>query len=137
MNYQETPCYCIGIRKVSRNLMSMYDRYLKPVALTVSQFSILYNLQKQGICNVSELAEQTGLERTSLVRMLKPLYRKEFVEDQSGGKGRSRQLCLTDCGRRKLDEAEPYWQQAQKEIEDLIGKEQMIAVLNQLEKLMP
>ena len=132
---KDMPCYCISIRKASRRLMALYDRALEPVQLTISQFAILRNTDRLGKCSLSDLSQKTDLERTSLVRMLRPLEERGLIEDVSGKKERSRILQLTPDGKSLLAQAMPLWQQAQEEIEEKAGRdsiEQVLAVLNRL-----
>jgi DNA-binding MarR family transcriptional regulator len=68
----------------------------------------------------AQLAERLGLERTTLVRNLKFLEDKGWIEPVSGT-GRSVKHRLTPSGRRKLDSAIPLWEKAQREIEAKLG----------------
>ena len=70
------------------------------------------------------------LERTTLVRNLKPLEARGLIVD-AACKGRSRSLTLSEQGQQVFAKARIYWQQAQDELEAFLGQEQ-IAELNHL-----
>ena len=76
-------CYCRNMRRATSAITDIYDEILKPSGLRVNQFAILINLSRLDECSVSELADVLSLERTSLVRALKPLYDKKLIEDVS------------------------------------------------------
>jgi hypothetical protein len=66
-------CYALAARKSDRHLSRLYDSHLAPAGLSVSQFSILGLLKEHGRRKITELADMLIMERTSLVRALKPL----------------------------------------------------------------
>ena len=123
-------CHCIKLRRVANMVTSYYDNAMQHSGLSVNQYSLLRNIQKQGTCSVSALAAHVRLERTTLVRNLKPLLAKGYIEDLSLSGQRNRRLRLTKAGLAVLDIAVPLWERTQHEIEDLIGIPQL-AVLEQ------
>jgi DNA-binding MarR family transcriptional regulator len=127
----EIPCYCFKVRRVARIVTAYYDKFLAPSGLTVNQYSLLVNLEKLGESNVSELANYVGLERTTLVRNIKPLLERGYVQDASRVEARDCRLSVTAIGREVLNVAMPLWEKAQKGIEDKIGAVN-IKVLNEL-----
>jgi DNA-binding MarR family transcriptional regulator len=128
---REIPCYCIKVRRVARIVTAYYDDFLAPSGLTVNQYSLLVNLEKLGESNVSELANYVGLERTTLVRNIKPLLERRYVQDASRVEARDCRLSVTAVGREALSVAMPLWEKAQKGIDDKIGAGNM-KVLNEL-----
>src|SRR5262245_36800244 len=72
-------CYALAARKNARYLSRLYDRWLAPAELSVSQFSILALLDAHGQLKISELADMLTMERTSLIRALKPLQTAGWV----------------------------------------------------------
>ena len=62
------------------------------------------------------LAERLGLERTTLVRNLKILAQKGWIEPVAGN-GRGLRHRLTPTGQALLDAAIPLWRQAQEQLE--------------------
>jgi DNA-binding MarR family transcriptional regulator len=102
----------------------MYNKYLAPVELTVSQYSIISFLRYSDSVSVSALAGALSLDRTTLVRNLKVLEKKELVYDNAV-KGRSRQLALSDKGVHRYETARPLWENAQRDLEGAIGAENL------------
>lgn len=113
---------CFAVRQAARHLSQLYERHLSAAGLTPTQFSILGALGRASSQTMLELAGAMVMERTTLVRALRPLLRDGFVTDTSGEScPRRRQLTLTADGRAKLGEAGVHWQAAQDEFERCFG----------------
>ena len=132
---KKTNCYCINLRRATNAITEQYDRQLEPLNLTVSQFSLLINLSQLGVCSVSDLANYVGLQRTTLVRSLKPLFALNYIKDTAKEGKRKREIQLTSFGKNILEQANPLWQKAQDEIEQKIGKENLNFLLEILSSL--
>jgi DNA-binding MarR family transcriptional regulator len=65
-----------------------------------------------------------GLDRTTLVRNLKPLETQGLVMDVSTA-GRNRQLKLTEDGQKAYKTTSLLWMNAQSEMEQAIGKDRL------------
>lgn len=82
---------------------------------------------------MTELADELMMDRTSLLRALKPLTRDEYVSnDYSGSAVRKARLGLSKLGEKKLAEAEVYWADAQKEWEERVGAKRAKALRKEL-----
>ena len=125
MNNEKNPsnCNCLNLRRTSAAITKIYDEKLAPSGLTVSQYSILKHLKHFDLISVSDLAIKIRLDRTTLVRSLKPLEAALFVIDVSQKGTRNRQLQLSEKGIEKCLEAEYLWNDAQNFIEERLGKE--------------
>lgn len=128
-------CYCVHLRRVANIMTEIYDNYLKPADITLTQYCLLSNLKKMDCCSVSDLADGVGLERTTLVRTLKPLIARGLISDVSEPGTRRRKLHLTEEGSKVVVKAKPLWVQAQSEVERRIGKENAAILLHLSEKL--
>lgn len=128
-------CYCINLRNASGVVAKIYDEYLAPYGITVRQYSMMRNLEYLGEASVTALAERIGLERTSVVRMLRPLTDRGYILDKADSGKRDRRLVLSAAGKKLIEEAIPAWKTAQKEIEDKIGKENVECMMHILEML--
>lgn len=128
-------CYCISLRRASTKLTNIYNRHLKPTGLSVTQYSLLSAIRDLDTCSVTSLADYIGLERTTLVRTLKPVLKRGLVIDLSGDGERDRQIRLSEEGHSLLTEARGYWAQAQDEINQVIGQDQSNQLLDLLHKL--
>lgn len=131
-------CNCLNLRRASAAITKIYDENLAPSGLTVSQYSILLHLKLLGPVSVSDLAIKIRLDRTTLVRSLKPLEATSLIIDVSQKGSRNRQLQLTEKGAEKCIEAEYLWKDAQNVIEQKIGKEnieKLTSLLSMIERL--
>ncbi|MBZ9571084.1 MarR family winged helix-turn-helix transcriptional regulator [Methanobrevibacter sp. TMH8] len=128
-------CYCLDIRKASQNITKMYSEALKPTSLTPTQFGLLKHVESMGPVNVTNLAKQMGLDRTTLVRSLKILENKGFIEDISQNTQRNRRLILTKSGDEVLKKAIILWNSVQKKLEKHLGKNDLQKMLELISKL--
>ena len=70
----------------------IYDHYLVPCHLSVSQLSNLKHMHAMEPVSVSELAAEIRLDRTTLVSNLKPLEQMGLIHDIAQSGTRNRQL---------------------------------------------
>ena len=115
-------CNCFAVRQAARQVTRLYERHLAGAGLTSAQFSILAALGEAGAMTMSELPRALVMDRTTLLRALKPLQRATLL--RSGpGEDDPRQLLysLTSSGERRLKQAMPLWIRAQEEFEAAIG----------------
>ena len=82
--------------------------------LTITQYSLLANIERAGQLSHTVLAEKVGMERTTLRRNLRPLTRAKWVTAGTGKDRRQHLLQLTAAGRRKLVRSLPLWEEAQR-----------------------
>src|SRR5262249_50822513 len=105
-------CYALAARRHARHLSRLYDRWLAPAGLSVSQLSILALLDAHGKLKITELADRLSMERTSLVRALNPLQTAGWVVAERPASGRSFDVKLSGRGHKKLAQAMPLWRSA-------------------------
>ncbi|XXD72692.1 winged helix-turn-helix transcriptional regulator [Pseudomonas sp. D2-30] len=125
-------CHCLAARRHARLLTRLYDRHLAAASLTVSQFSVLALINEHPGIMIAELAEVMVMERTTLVRALKPLQSEGYVASHAEGPRSAIRLSLSAQGRAKFKEAEPHWKAAQLEREDQIGEAAAVQIRNSL-----
>src|ERR1700738_2433558 len=119
------PCACSQVRRLARKLSSLYDTLLSPEDLTITQYSLLVNIERAGQLSHAVLAEKVGMDRTTLTRNLRPLTRAKWVAAATGQDRRQRLLQLTAAGRRKLVRSLPLWEEAQGQFLSQIGSQSM------------
>src|SRR5260370_39277334 len=117
------PCACSQVRRLARKLSSLYDTLLSPEDLTITQYSLLANIERAGQLSHTVLAEKMGMERTTLTRNLRSLTRAKWVVAATGKDRRQHLLQLTAAGRRKLVRTVPLWEEAQRQLFSQIGSE--------------
>ena len=115
-------CNCFAVRQAARHVTKLYESYLAEAHLTSAQFSILGALGEEGAMTMAELASALVMDRTTLLRAMKPLQREDLLKS-SAGKADPRQLVisLSSAGLRRLKEALPLWSKAQEVFESEIG----------------
>lgn len=118
-------CHCINLRRAANAVSQFYDRCLEDSGLTLNQYSILCNIDRIAPCSVTELAARTRLERTTLVRNLKPLLAADWVYDAAAPGNRRNQLALTSSGRVRMQTAREAWARAQRDVEAHFSPEEL------------
>jgi DNA-binding MarR family transcriptional regulator len=83
---------------------------------------------------MAELAKAMVMDRTTLVRALRPLLRRGLVvaAHVEGQRDRRLQVVLTRNGLAKLDEAAAHWEAAQASFERGFGKQRATHLRNEL-----
>ena len=133
-------CACGRLRRATRALTQLYDDAMAPAGLRVTQFSLLRTLVRDGPMKISDLAARQLLDRTALSRNLDPLVELGYVEVVRGRDARTREVAITHQGVSTLRTAEPFWMQAQREVERRLGParlDALIRTLGELELLHP
>lgn len=129
-------CNCLAMRQATRLITVLYDRHLVQAGLSTSQFSILAAIYAAPGIDMQELSDQMVMERTSLVRAIKPLSRDGWVQQlPSPENSRKLVFSLSEEGVAKYQEARPHWAQAQAEFEASVGQERAAALRTELNSL--
>jgi len=139
-NKQPAACNCINLRRASQSITEVYDEMIAASGLKISQYLLLNNVKHLGPVSVSNLALEIRLDRTTIVRNLKPLEERDLIIDVAGSGSRNRQLMLTDKGLENLEVASPLWVEAQNYIKEYLGEEDMntlTKLLSKIEALVP
>ncbi|MEG2882269.1 MAG: MarR family winged helix-turn-helix transcriptional regulator [Christensenella sp.] len=132
---KQEKCICIQLRGAARTLTSYYNAMLGPVGITINQYSLLHHLQELGTANMSALAEELRLDRSTLARNIKPLIAAELVCDSAIPGTRNKQLQLTEIGEQRLLHAKKLWKKAQLCIEDQLGEKRLKSLIKALAKI--
>jgi DNA-binding MarR family transcriptional regulator len=117
------PCLCANIRRVTRAITQRYDLVLRPVGLTITQFTILQALSLAGDITQGRLGEILAMDSTTLTRTLGVMNRQGWIAKVYGKDRRERRLRLTLAGKSELNRAVPYWRRAQESLRNQLGKE--------------
>ena len=134
-NPVNSPCYCLMLRRAASSVTDMYDKTLAEYGITLNQFSIIINLNNMSMATTTELAQQIGLERSTLVRNLKAIMAMGYIENVSGENERNNHLRVTSSGRHLLKLAIPVWQSVQDKIAESLGSENAALLMDILYKL--
>lgn len=124
-----TLCACGNLRAAARVITQLYDAFLQPSGLLITQFKLLGALAAHGAIALSPLAEELALDPTTLARNLKPLERDGLVEIAVGDDRRKRVVRLTARGQMALEQALPLWEEAQAWVISRLGEWRWRAML--------
>ena len=115
-------CNCFMVRSAARHVTQLYDQFLAPVGLHVTQFSILAKLKRLGPMTINALANEMVMDRTTLGRNVLPLERDGLMRiETSAADRRAKQLHLTKAGEKRLQAGREAWAKAQARFEDRFG----------------
>jgi DNA-binding MarR family transcriptional regulator len=126
-------CACFNVRRVSRVITQFYDAEVRRQGLRPTQTPILRALQAREGWGMAELSEFLGMERTTLLRNLRPLERDGLVSTRGGGQGGHVELEITPKGRRILEKILPTWRSAQEKVVAILGRERWSQIIRDLQ----
>ena len=126
-------CVCFNLRWVTRAVTQFYDSEMRRHGIRPTQGSILASLQAKASWNMADLSDWLGMERTTLVRNLRPLQRDGLVQISGGGRGRLVELGITAKGRKQIEKLAPAWRSAQSAAVKTLGEKRWSAILSDLE----
>jgi len=129
---ENNPCLCYNFRKVSRALSQVYDEALKPTGIRGTQYALLYFTASRQPINFNDLAKVTSSDKTTIARNLKVLEGKGLVYFEAGEDRREREVSLTKKGQEILIEAFPLWKKIQGRVKDVMGKNRVDQLLDDL-----
>jgi len=129
------PCACATIRRASRAVTQLYDRWLRDHGIEGPQFALLAMLDRVGETNQTTMGQRFDLDKTTLSRNLKVLKEKGWIETVPGDDARERLVRLTAAGRRRLAAARPTWKKAQAQLRSALGEQDWDATLHVLDAI--
>ncbi|MEA4956466.1 hypothetical protein SDC9_17815 [bioreactor metagenome] len=128
-------CYCLDMRKASQKVTNIYTNALKPINISVTQFGLLKHIQTLQPINVTDLANEMELDRTTVVRTLKILENRGYILDISEDRKRNRKLILTNNGKSAVNNGTILWSKVQDKFKDFLGEEDLKELLRIISKL--
>ena len=127
-------CVCFNLRWVTRTVTQFFDAELRRHGIRPTQTPILGALSARADWKMEELSDWLGMERTTLVRNLRPLERDGLVKLSGAGKGGRVSVSITAKGKRDLAKAMPAWRAAQQAVVKTLGEQRWSAIINDLER---
>jgi DNA-binding MarR family transcriptional regulator len=128
-------CICFNLRRAARAVTQRFDAQMRRHGLRPTQTPILGALRGKGTLSMAALSEWLGIDRTTLVRNLRPLQRDGLVRASGGGRGGRVELELTEKGRAALAHSLPAWRAAQRTVVDTLGQQRWSDILADLEQV--
>jgi len=97
---------------------------------------VIYKIAKNPAITVSELAESLRMDQTTVSRNLRVLEKSGFthLEDEVTDH-RIKRIQIADLGVSKMNEAIPLWEQAQQDMERVLGRETIEGMMRTVKKL--
>jgi DNA-binding MarR family transcriptional regulator len=126
-------CVCFNLRRVTRVVTQFYDAEMRRHGIRPTQGTLLAVLQAKDSWNMAELSDRLGMDRTTLVRNLRPLQREGLVESVGGGRGNRVELTITTKGRKQIEKLTPAWKSAQSAVVKTLGEKCWSGILSDLE----
>lgn len=128
-------CTAFNLRKATRAVSQFYDAKLRPLGIRGTQYSLLVALKLKGEVLITELAESTVMDRTTLTRNLEVMQKQGLVNVSPGEDRRTRVVSITEQGLSILLEAYPLWLNAQSQIAEAMQSERMERFLSDINEL--
>jgi DNA-binding MarR family transcriptional regulator len=129
-----TGCVCFALRKASRVVTQFYDRALRSHRLRVTQLSLLAAASQQGTVPLARLARALGMDRTTLLRNVRPLVRRGLLQVSQAADSRRTEIKTTASGKTLLGRIYPDWKRAQERALKLLRGTDWTESLRALEK---
>lgn len=114
-------CLCIDLRSAAQKLTQVYDEAMAPSGLSVTQFSQMHLIQSLEGPTLTDLAEASQLERSTLGRNLKVLEKMGLITTRAGLDARSKTIHLSRKGANAFKRAIPLWYAVQRELVQRLG----------------
>jgi DNA-binding MarR family transcriptional regulator len=114
---------CANLRRASRALTQRYDEALRPLGLTITQFTILQALSFAGEVTQGKLGEILAMDSTTLTRTLEVMNTHGWIQKNHGADRRERRLRLTRTGKSEFNRALPHWRSTQETLRLQLGKQ--------------
>lgn len=130
-----SPCYCVNFRHAANILTKYYDDALAEIQLTANQFFLLVSISQLEACNKSELAQYTRLDRTTIIRNLGVLRKKDLIEEVPGETKRNSLIRLSERGTQSVAAGMVIWERLQAETQAAIGEEALPVLWQLLERI--
>lgn len=106
-------CLCFNLRRAARALTQHYDAALRPYDLRATQLPILVAASARDVVLMAPLAEALGMDRTTLLRNLRPLARRKLIDITRASDSRRTEIRSTAAGRALLARVYGPWRRAQ------------------------
>ena len=126
-------CVCFNLRRVTRIVTQFFDAEMRRHGIRPTQGTLLLALNAMESWSMAELSDRLGMDRTTLVRNLRPLQRDGLVQAAGGGRGTRVELKLTAKGQKQIEKLTPAWKSAQSAAVKTLGEKRWSAILSDLE----
>ncbi|MEM8552178.1 MAG: MarR family transcriptional regulator [Pseudomonadota bacterium] len=130
------PCTCLRLRRIARQITSVYDGALEAHGVSIVTYAVLSALNAAAPLTLSALADMVGTDRTTLSRTVERMRSAGLVAACPGDDRRERRLSLTEHGKATFRAARASWLETAAQLEERYGAsrlESLHALLADLE----
>ena len=117
----ESACVALNLRKSSHIVSRYYAKQMRDSPVRGPLFSLLAMIRRHGSANITVLARDIGLDRTTLTRNLKQLEQRGFIE-VSPAMANKKAVRLLPDGEAALQEALLHWRKTQDKVVSELGE---------------
>ena len=128
-------CTCALVRRSGRFITRLYDDALHETGLSITQYSILSHIEDNEALSVTGLAALMKMERTTVIRNLRPLERDGLIDSTLGADNRSKALRITAEGKRRLLHARKLWSEMEASVREKITPQELQTLRSLLARL--
>jgi DNA-binding MarR family transcriptional regulator len=128
-------CVSYNLRKASRIVSKVYTKEMRLAPVRGPQYSLMMMIARRERPTISEIAEHTGADRTTMTRNLGHLEKRGFIRIVQGKNLRSKAVELTPKGKAAIERSVPYWRKAQAKVLELLGEHRWERMLTDLSVL--
>jgi DNA-binding MarR family transcriptional regulator len=129
-------CTCGELRKAARAITLLYDDAFKSSGLLSTQFGVLQIICDIDSIRISDLADNLGMDRTTLTRNLSVLERQGFIQISQGKDHRTRIVTATQKGRSAVAKAILLWNKIQHKVKQEMGESSWHELMQNLGQLL-
>jgi len=122
------PCTCLRLRRIARQITSVYDTALEAHGVSIVTYAVLSALHRDAPMTLSTLADRVGTDRTTLSRTVERMRHADLVTACPGDDRRERRLSLTDHGEETYRAARQSWRETATLLEERYGGERLAAL---------
>ncbi len=116
-------CACFRLRAAARKATRIYEEAIKPVGLRATQFTLLAMIIGTKPNSMTALAENVGMDRTTVNRALKVMVKHGWVKITGSDTRIEKKIRITNKGQAKFEEALPLWKDVQQKFIARSGKD--------------
>lgn len=128
-------CYCTMLRRANNIMTNYYNQSLNKHGITITQYSLLNDIYELNASNKTQLANYTGLDRTTIVRNIQLLEKKGLVKNSQSKDDHLPLVSLTTHGTYVFYNAKKDWSSLQLKIESLIDTNNLADIAQSIKKL--
>jgi len=118
----ESCCVAFNLRKSSQVVSRIYAREMQDSPVRGPLFSLMMTIHRHGSASITALADDIGLDRTTLTRNLKPLQQKGLIQISRVTANR-KEITMLPEGLAALQVAMKCWKKAQAKVVRKLGEE--------------